>query len=134
MAKILGKLKEPVVFINAWRILNIFILTHLWIISESSINSFSLILLLCILTSLRLRFNLSNWCTLIEVLICLLFAPYTIVSHYGLVIPIFELALKGKWKFSILIIISLFITSTHSSLLFWYFIICLFFGTFYLLC
>lgn len=124
------KQKEPMLFINGWRFLTIGFLIHLWIIGESTNGSFILILLLLIVTSLRWRFALPIWFVLVDVFICFLFTPHTNISYYALALPIFELALKGKWLLSLLIFISLFFAQAASSLLFWFYLQAFFFGVF----
>lgn len=124
------KLKEPMLFVNSWRFLTIGFLIHVWVIGESMTHSFILILLLLIMTSLRWRFALPVWSVLLDVFICFLYFPFTDIAYYGLALPIFELALKGKGLFSLLFIVSLFFTSATSNLLFWFFLQAFFFGAF----
>ncbi|PAV30675.1 hypothetical protein CIL05_06120 [Virgibacillus profundi] len=123
-------IKEPMFFVNVWRFLMIGVLIHLWIMEEATTNSFILILLLMIMTSLRWRFALPVWSVLVDAFICFLFFPYTAISYYGLAVPIFELTIKGRAVFSLLFFISLFFTSASPNLLFWFFLQALFFGLF----
>lgn len=123
------KLMEPLVFVNGWRFLMIAVLIHLWVIGDSKISSFILILLLLIMTSLRWRFALPVWCVFIDVFICFIYLPYTDVGYYGLALPIFELAMKGKWLFSLFLFIFLNFMAAPS-ISFWFFLQALFFGVF----
>ena len=127
------KLMDPMLFVNGWRFLMIGVLIHLWINGDFMISSFILILLLLIITSLRWRFTLPVWSILMDVFICFLFYPYTDIGYYGLAFPIFELALKGKWLFSLLFFISLSFFPAFSNSLFWFFFQAFFFGSFSLL-
>ncbi|WP_194842145.1 sensor histidine kinase [Gracilibacillus salitolerans] len=122
--------KEPMLYVNIWRFLNIAVLIHLWIILETTINSFILILLLLIMTSLRWRFPLPIWSVLVDAIMCLLFFPSTVIGYYGLALPIFELSLKKKGLFSLLFFAGVFFPSSPSNLLFWYYLQAFFFGTF----
>lgn len=124
------KLVEPMLFVNSWRFLMIAVLIHLWIIGDFVHSSFILILLLLMMTSLRWRFTLPIWSNVIDVVICILFFPITDISYFGLALPIFELAMKGKWIFSLFLFMSLFTPSPASSLIFWFFLQSLLFGIF----
>lgn len=124
------KLMQPMLFVNGWRFLMIVALIHLWIIDDAQNSSFILILLLLIMTSLRWRFTLPVWLVLVDILICFFYVPYTDVAYYGLALPVFELALKGKGLFSFFIFGSLFITGTLSNILFWFFFQAFFLGVF----
>nr|WP_144923381.1 hypothetical protein [Paenibacillus bovis] len=124
------KLVEPMLFVNSWRFLMIAVLIHLWIIGDFVHSSFILILLLLMMTSLRWRFTLPIWSNVIDVVICILFFPITDISYFGLALPIFELAMKGKWIFSLFLFMSLFTPSPSSSLIFWFYLQSLLFGIF----
>lgn len=124
------KLMDPMLFVNGWRFLLIGALIHVWIIDESTTSSFILILLLLVLTCLRWRFSLPLWTLFLDVFICFLSFPFTNIGYYGFALPIFELALKGKWLVSLLFFMGLFFFSTSSSLLFWFFLQAFFFGVF----
>ncbi|WP_062049068.1 sensor histidine kinase [Bacillus sp. JCM 19034] len=126
----MNKLKEPMHFVNGWRFLTLAVLTHLWIIGQFMNGSFILILLLFIMTSLRWRFALPAWSALFDLFFCFLFAPYTDVGYYGIVLPMFELALVGKSLFSLLLFTPLLFLPTSSDLLFWFFFQAFFFGVF----
>lgn len=120
---------EPMLFVNGWRFLHVGVLIHLWIMSESATSSFILILLLLIMTSLRWRFRLPAWSVAVDIVICVLYFSYTSISFYGLVLPIFELALKGRWFIASMIFGSLFFSSS-SSLLFWFYLQAMMVGSF----
>lgn len=123
-------LMEPIRFVNAWRFLNIGVLVHLWIIGESATSTFILILLLLVMTSLRWRFKLQAWTVLMDTSICVMYFPYSDISFYGLALPMFELALKGKWLISLLFFVGLFVSPPSSSFLFWNLLQAFFFGAF----
>jgi len=121
---------ETYFFINGWRILNIMVLIHLWIIGDSTASSFILILLLILMASLRFRLSLPIWTIVFDLLFCFLYFPFTNISHYGLVFPLFELALKGKWLFSSVLFLSAIIFFSSSEFIFWYLLQAFFFGVF----
>src|SRR5690625_4771001 len=121
---------EPHFFINGWRFLNIIMLIHLWIIGDSGAGSFILILLLLFMASLRWRFALPPWTVVFDLLFCLLFFPYTNVSHYGLAFPLFELILKGKWVYAVLLFSSSIIFLSAADFIFWYLLQAFLFGAF----
>lgn len=122
-------IKEPTLFINGWRFLQIALLFHLWIVGDSDIASFILILFLLIMTSLRWRFRLPLWTVLFDLLACLLFVPYTDIHYAGLSLPLFELALSGKWIVSLLLVVGF--TLFHDiDLIFWHYLLAFFFGLF----
>lgn len=122
--------KEPKLYVNSWRFLNIGFLLHLWIISDTTVYSFILILLLLIMTSLRWRFTFPAWSVLLDTMICLLFFQSTVISFYGLALPIFELSLKKRWLLSLLFFTGVFFPSSPGNLLFWFYLQALFFGVF----
>lgn len=121
---------EPMLFANICRFLYIAIMIHLWIIDESTISSFILILLLLIMTSLRWRFDLPVWTVIIDIIICCFYFRHTYISYYGLVLPMFELVLKEKLLFSILIFIVMCFLKIPSVFLFWNVVQTFFFGKF----
>lgn len=123
------RLMEPMSFVNGWRFLMIGVLIHLWVIGDAMISSFVLILLLLIMTSLRWRFTLPVWCVIFDIFICFLYFPYTDMAYYGLAFPIFELVLKGKGYYSLILFAALFFSQTFSTL-FWFFCQAFFFGFF----
>lgn len=123
-------MKGPEFYINGWRFLNIIFLVHLWFIGETSTNAFVLILFLLIMTTLRWRFQLPMWSVTFDFLICLIFLQYTDIAYFGLALPIFELAFKGRGYLSLLFLIIPFAVSVPSSLLFWYYFLACFFGVF----
>ncbi|WP_164215991.1 histidine kinase [Virgibacillus sp. YIM 98842] len=117
-------------FINGWRFLNIILLIHLWIIGDSNAGNFILILLLLLLASLRWRLSLPAWSVLFDLFFCLLYIPYTNISHYGLALPLFELVLKGKWLYSVLLFLSSIILLSSSDFIFWHLLQAMLFGAF----
>lgn len=121
---------EPMLFVKGWRFLQAGVLFHLWILEGSRVSSFIMILLLLVMISLRWRYRMPVWSVGLDVMICFLYFPITDISYYGLVLPIFELAFRGKWYFSFLLFASLFFTPSASSFLFWYYFQGFFFGTF----
>jgi signal transduction histidine kinase len=121
---------EPHLFINGWRFLNIMVLIHLWIFSDFGAGSFILILLLLFMASLRWRFSLPAWTVVFDLLFCFLFFPYTSISHYSLAFPLFELILKGKWLYSMLLFLSGIIFLSASDFIFWYLLQAFLFGAF----
>jgi signal transduction histidine kinase len=120
---------EPHLFVNGWRFLNIIVLIHLWIISDSETGSFILILLLLLMVSLRWRLSLPAWTVAVDILICILYFPYTSISHYGLALPLFELVIKGKWFYSVLLLLGSIIFLFSSDFIFWYLLQAFLFGT-----
>jgi len=122
-------IKEPKLFINGWRFLQIGLLFHLWIVGDSDIGSFILILILLIMTSLRWRFKLPVWTVLLDLLACLLFFPYTDIHYVALSLPLFELALRGKWIVSLLLVIG-FSLLNAVDFIFWHYLQAFFFGFF----
>jgi len=122
-------IKEPAVFINGWRFLQIGLLIHLWIVGDSDIAPFILILILLMMTSLRWRFRLPLWTVLLDLLACLLFFPYTDIHYVAIALPLFELALRGKWIISLLLVIGF--TFLHAfDFIFWHYLQAFFFGIF----
>ncbi|MBP1989846.1 sensor histidine kinase [Paenibacillus eucommiae] len=121
---------EPMRFVNGWRLLNICVLIHLWIMLETKISSFILILLLLVMMSLRWRYSIPVWTVVFDALVCLMYVPYTDFSVYGLALPIFELALSGRWAIALLFFSGIFLTSASPGLLFWNFLQACFFGCF----
>ncbi|XID95167.1 sensor histidine kinase [Paenibacillaceae bacterium WGS1546] len=118
---------EPARFAHGWRFLNIGVLVHLWIVGEPTIGSFILILLLLAMVSLRWRFRLPAWTVLIDACICFAYIPHTELSLYGLALPIFELAVAGKWPISLLFFVQLLLSATPG-LLFWHYVQAFFVG------
>lgn len=121
---------EPMRFVNSWRILNLGFLTFLWAKGEYATSVFILLLLLWLFTSLRWRFNMPVWSMMLDAGVCFLYFPYTEIAYFGLSLPIFELALRGKWHFALLFYITLFVVPFSSVWLFWYFSLALFLGRF----
>lgn len=121
---------EPMLFVKGWRFLQVGVLFHLWMLEGSAVSSFILILLLLAMISLRWRYRMPVWSAGLDVLLCFLYFPITDISYYGWVLPIFELAFRGKWYVSILLFASLFFTPSASGVLFWYYFQGFFFGIF----
>lgn len=121
---------EPMRFVKGWRFLQIVVLTHVWMIHESSTRSFILILLLLVMACLRWRFDMPVGFVVLDIFLCCLFAPFTHLAYYGAALPMFELALKGKWTYSLLIFSVSFFFPASSSLWFWYQAQAFFFGSF----
>ncbi|MCM3633994.1 sensor histidine kinase [Paenibacillus camelliae] len=129
-------IKEPTLYIHGWRFLQIGLLMHVWIVGDLGFRAFILILLLLILTSLRWRFRLPVWSVLLDVLLCLLLFPYTDIHYVALAIPMFELALRGKWMLSLLLVAgfsllhALHVIDSTIDLIFWYHLHAFLFGCF----
>jgi Signal transduction histidine kinase len=124
-------LKEPMTFVQGWRFLTIGALLYLWIAHEAKTGSYLLILLLLVLASLRWRFGrLPVWTAFADAAVCLAFVPFSDIGVYGLALPIFEFALKGKWAVSLLFFAGLLVPSLPSSLLFWLYVQAFLFGAF----
>lgn len=88
---------RPIRFIMFWRITQLLILTHLWLISTADFEMFIFILLLLIVMSIRKRFVVPKWSFLIEVILCIVFFQFTPFALYGLAVAIFEAAIVGYW-------------------------------------
>ncbi|WP_379135933.1 sensor histidine kinase [Paenibacillus sp. sgz500958] len=124
------RMLEPMIFVNGWRLLNIGLLIHLWIMGEPKGSSFILILLLLVMMSLRWRYDILVWTVVFDTLLCLMFIPYTDISAYGLVLPLFELALSGRWAVVLLFFGGILITPLSPNLLFWNGLLACFMGWF----
>lgn len=121
---------DPLSFVNGWRFLQAGVLFHLWLAEGSEVHSFILILLLLAMICLRWRYRLPVWSVGAEAAICLLYLPMTELSGYGWVLPIFELAYRGKWPYSLLLFAGLFVIPSASEFLFWFYFQGFFFGVF----
>jgi len=122
---------EPISFVNAWRLLNIGVLIQLWLLGDSRISSFILILLLLAALCLRWRYAVPVWTIAFDIAVCALCMPFAPISAYGMAMPIFELALSGRWVPALLLGSAVFFISPSSgSLLFWHFLQAGFFGVF----
>ncbi len=123
-------MKEPMLYVNIWRFLNIVVLIHLWMLIESTDCTFTLILLLLMMMSLRWRFSLPIWTVVFDLFFCFLYFPYATISYFGLALPLFEFILKGKWLVSVLLFLSVFFLPVPSTLFFWYLLQASFLGIF----
>lgn len=121
---------EPKRFVQGWRLLQISLLFHVWVIGEASAGSFVLILLLLLFACLRWRFRLPAWTALCDALACFLYAPYSAIGFWGLALPVFELTLKGRWLLALPFFISLFFAPFPTDGLFWNLTLALFAGGF----
>ncbi|MFF2887343.1 sensor histidine kinase [Paenibacillus sp. NPDC057967] len=121
---------EPIRFVNGWRILNLVFLVYLWASGEYASSVFILILLILLFTSMRWRFKLPVWSILLDTVVCFLYFPYTSIAYYGLSLPVFELALRGKWHFALLFFIALFVAPFSPEWLLWHLVLALFLGLF----
>lgn len=119
---------EPMQFVNSWRILNLGFLVFLWAKGEYAASVFILLLLLLFFTSLRWRFKMPVWSVLLDAAVCFLYFPYTEIAYFGLSLPLFELALRGKWYYALLFFMILFVAPFASVWLFWCFVLALFLG------
>jgi len=123
-------LTEPMRYVNGWRLLNGCFLIYLWAVGQYEASVFVLILLLLLFASLRWRFDWPARAVLLDVLVCCLYMPHAAIGYYGLALPIFELALRGRWPYALAIFISLFAAPFDSGWLLWYFVLALFLGLF----
>ncbi|MFS0726986.1 sensor histidine kinase [Paenibacillus sp. 1P07SE] len=112
---------DPIVFVRIWRFLQIGMLTHLWIVGDSESVSFLLILLLLVMVCLRVRFKLSLWAVLGDILICLLFLPATPLAAYAFALPMLELILAGRWPVALLLLAALPLSQGSAALGLWYY-------------
>ncbi len=87
---------SPMLYVNVWRFLNIGVLLHVWILGQSTLVSLCLLLILFMMTCLRWRFEVPLWLVLVDIVVCMLYLPFTDLSYYGLALPIFELAFKRR--------------------------------------
>lgn len=123
-------MENPARFVHIWRFVQLFILSHFWIISEVGVAGFIFILLLMILTSLRIRFELPGWSFVIDLVICTVFLPFYTFALFGLAIPLFEALLKSKWIVLIPHTVFLLIYPDVTDIYFWYSTISVFIGYF----
>lgn len=122
---------EPMRLVNCWRFLSLAFLVFLWAGGDSlSTSAFILVLLLVLLSSLRWRFRLPWWSAALDAFVCFLYFPYTALGYYGLALPIFELTLRGRPFFALLLFISLLAAPFSPVWLFWHFALALFVGLF----
>lgn len=121
---------SPMLYVNVWRFLNIGVLLHVWILGQSTLVSFCLLLILFMMTCLRWRFEVPLWLVLVDIVVCMLYLPFTDLSYYGLALPIFELAFKRRWVLGGLPFIAILFPSLPSSFVFWYYLLAFFLAMF----
>lgn len=122
---------EPTRYVNGWRFLNLLFLLYLWSGSEADVSGFILLLLLTLLTCLRWRFRLPVWSVLTDALICFLFFPSAHAAYFGLALPVFELALRGKWRWGLpFFLLGLLVPPFPAAWLLWHLALSLFIGMF----
>lgn len=124
------RMMEPMRFVNGWRFMNIGVLLHIWIISEWQIHTFVFILLLLVMVCLRWRYAIPVWTVGIDMIVCLLYIPFTDFAAFGIALPIFELALGGRWAVSLLLFAGMLWVPAPVTLLLWHYIQACFFGSF----
>ncbi len=121
---------EPQLYVHTWRFLMVGVLCHLWVFGQDLTNVWILILLLLALACLRWRFALPLWTVVIDVCLCLVYAPYTTIGYYGLALPVFELAVRGRVLIAVLPFAILFLYEATPGLLFLFLLQALFVGLF----
>lgn len=107
-------------FVIFWRIAQLLILAHLWLLSTTDFEGIVFILLLLIVMSIRIRFSITKWSFLIELILCIAFIPYFPFALYGLAIAIFEAAIVGKWWLFFPITILMIVSHPLDLTLIWY--------------
>ncbi|WP_020618179.1 sensor histidine kinase [Paenibacillus daejeonensis] len=121
---------SPVPYVQGWRFLQIVALIHLWIAGDARPSLFLLILLLLILVCLRWRFPLPPWTAALDIGAAALFMPFTPLAGYALALPIFELALAGRWLLALPLAAGLLLAQGDPAVGLWFFAASLFFGGF----
>lgn len=82
-----------------WRFFGLLVLCLVWINDSGSEMGEILLLFLTIMTLARWRFPMPGWTVLIDQAACFLIMIYWPLASIGLVLPIFEAMIKGKFWF-----------------------------------
>lgn len=93
-------------------------------------SGFILLLVLVLLVSLRWRFRLPVWSVLIDALVCFFYFPITHAAYFGLALPVFELALRGGWRWGLPFLLAILAAPFPAAWLLWHLALSLFAGMF----